>query len=166
MAETFQDVPFSWGPAALEPSERHLLASETHLVEVLRKSELRVPWSSWAWRHDVLSYLQDLGGKVLRVRWIGDGLGLFCFFCKFLNLMALNFDRSFWDYDFQMISRCNNEISDICRFLTLTRYTCRFMWEDWWFFGHGKRIFCQPWTASGKHLVFWDTQGHIGTPYF
>eukprot|EP00434_Breviolum_minutum_P031356 symbB.v1.2.027727.t1/scaffold2866.1/size70932/3 len=55
----YEDVPFSWGPAALEPSERHLLASETHLVEVLRKSELRVPWSSWAWRHDVLSYLQE-----------------------------------------------------------------------------------------------------------
>lgn len=82
MAETFQDVPFSWGPAALEPSERHLLASETHLVEVLRKSELRVPWSSWAWRHDVLSYLQDLFREGMRVHRSGDGLGLLCFFLQ------------------------------------------------------------------------------------
>lgn len=83
MAETFQDVPFSWGPAALEPSERHLLASETHLVEVLRKSERRVPWSSWAWRHDVLSYLQDLLREGIKGAmdwgWIGAVL---CFFAS------------------------------------------------------------------------------------
>lgn len=94
IAETFQDVPFSWGPAALEPSERHLLASETHLVEVLRKSELRVPWSSWAWRHDVLSYLQDLFREGMRVLWIGDGLGLLCFFLQVFE-MVLNVDTSF-----------------------------------------------------------------------
>ena len=51
-------------------------------MEVLRKSELRVPWSSWAWRHDVLSYLQDLFREGMRVHRSGDGLGLLCFFLQ------------------------------------------------------------------------------------
>ena len=62
-------------------------------MEVLRKSELRVAWSSWAWRHDVLSFLQEGGHEG---RYEGDRIGMDwgCFvFASFE--MALNFDRSF-----------------------------------------------------------------------
>ena len=55
-----QDVPFSWGPAALDPQQHHLLSSEQSTLEVLRSSEAScVDWSSWWWRNDVLNFLQD-----------------------------------------------------------------------------------------------------------